>query len=64
MLSPPEMLVYLILGAAVLLTGKLAIAGVYPLAAGIALALLAYGYLARWGGRPIEERLFAPPRRP
>lgn len=64
MLSPAEILVYLIFGSAVLLTGKLAIAGVYPLAAGIALSLLAYGYLVRWGGRPIEERLIAPPRRP
>jgi peptidoglycan/LPS O-acetylase OafA/YrhL len=64
MLSSAEMLLYLIFGSAVLLTGKLAIAGVYPLAAIIALALLAYGYLARWGGRSIEERLFAPPRRP
>jgi peptidoglycan/LPS O-acetylase OafA/YrhL len=64
MLSPAEMLLYLILGSAVLLTGKLAIDGVYPLAAGLALALAGYGYLVRWGGRPIEERLFSPPPRP
>ena len=64
MWSAAEILVYLIFVSAVLLTGKLAAAGVYPLAAGIALSLVAYGYLARWGGRPIEERLLSPPSRP
>ena len=49
--------------AAVLLTGKLAIAGVYPLAAGVGFSLLAYGYLALWGDRPLEKRLFSPPHR-
>ena len=62
MLSPTEILVYFIFGSVVLLTGKLAIVGVYPLAAGIALPLLAFGYLVRWDGRSIEERLIAPPR--
>lgn len=54
----------LIFISAVLVTGQLAIAGVYPLAAGLALSLLFYGYLVRWGGRPIEERLLSPPRSP
>ena len=44
---PTEILVYFIFGSVVLLTGKLAIVGVYPLAAGIALPLLAFGYLVR-----------------
>lgn len=47
MLSPTEILVYFIFGSVVLLTGKLVIVGVYPLAAGIALPLLAFGYLVR-----------------
>ena len=57
-----NMLANLVFVSAVLLTGKLAIAGVYPLALGLALSLLAYGYLVRWGGRPIEDRFFSPRR--
>jgi hypothetical protein len=54
----------LIFVSAVLLTAKFALAGVYPLAAGLALSLLGYGYLVRWGGRPIEERFLSPPQGP
>jgi hypothetical protein len=54
----------LIFVSAVLLTVNFAIAGLYPLAAGLGLSLLAYGYLVRWGGRPIEDRFLSPPRSP
>jgi hypothetical protein len=54
----------LIFISAVLLTAKFALAGVYPLAAGLALSLLGYGYLVRWGDRPIEDRFLSPPRGP
>ena len=52
----------LIFVSAVLSTVKFALAGVYPLAAGLTLSLLGYGYLVRWGGRPTEERFFSPPQ--
>jgi uncharacterized membrane protein len=62
MWSSAEVLMHLILVSTVLLIIEFAVAGIYPLAAGLALSLLAYGYLVRWGGRPIEERLLSPPQ--
>ena len=53
----------LILVSAVLVTFKFAIEGVYPFAIGLALSLVAYAYLVRWGGRSIEDRILSPPPR-
>ncbi|HET7325509.1 MAG TPA: hypothetical protein VFJ06_14370 [Halococcus sp.] len=57
-----NVLIRLILVSAVLLTVEFAVAGVYPLAVGLGVLLLAYGYLVLWGDRCIEERLLPPHR--
>ena len=54
--------VRLVLASAVLLTLRFALDGAYPFALGLALSLVGYAYLVRWGDRPIEDRLLSPSR--
>ena len=54
----------MILLAAVVMALKYSLLGVYSLAAMFWLSLVVYGYLIRFGGRPIERRLFGRPGPP